>query len=171
LKQNFAHRFAIHRAGVFYRWEQLSDGGEDVKKTTGDDVDVTMEEELPCHQVPIHLMANRNSYTVNDVLGIVTGPPDVDHITVPKGPTLTTASSLRQDAATNAKSLRPTGSGSHLSAASPGPAKGRKKRWFCPTSTSLSSEPCQVGETACALEFDGWIGRYQCLSTRHFAPR
>jgi hypothetical protein len=37
---------------VFYRWEQLSDGGEDVKKTMGDDVDVTMEEELPRHQVP-----------------------------------------------------------------------------------------------------------------------
>jgi trehalose 6-phosphate synthase/phosphatase len=133
VKQNFTHRYAIHRAGVFHRWEKLSDGGEDVDETIGDDVDVKMEEasssELPCHQVPIHLMANRNAYTVNEVLGIVTGPPDVDHITVPKGPTLTNASSLRQDAVTNSKSIRPVsgGSGSHLSAASPGPAKGRKK--------------------------------------------
>lgn len=155
MKQNFCYRYAIHRAGVFYRWEQQSDCPEDVVKVSpgkekssslvaGDD-DVTMDEErtfqnnsssdILYHQVPIHLMANRDAYVVNDVLGIVTGPPDVDHIRVPTRPVLSKASSLHsktasQDAATFGNSLRPAvsaGSGSQMSAASPGPAKNRKK--------------------------------------------
>jgi len=153
-KQDFSYRYAVHRAGVFYRWEQRLDGPEGVPtgpsadkliSAVAEDDAVTMDEQqtfqkdtvadIPCHQVPLHLMANRNSYVVNDVLGVVTGPPNVDHIRVPTLPTLTKAASLHsraqsQDAAAFGNSLRPSvssGSGSQLATPSPAAIKSRKK--------------------------------------------
>lgn len=34
---------------------------------------------LMYHQLPLRLLANRESYVVNDVLGKTSGPPDIDH--------------------------------------------------------------------------------------------
>lgn len=37
------------------------------------------------HKVPVRLLANRESYVVNDVLGKLGGPPDIDHIRMKSG--------------------------------------------------------------------------------------
>lgn len=86
----FKYRYAIHRAGVFHRYEEPSDTAED-PVVEGDDslaMDIGMDDinnqaptvGIAYHQVPLRLLANRQSYVVNDVLGKTTGPPKIDHI-------------------------------------------------------------------------------------------
>ena len=77
----YTYRYAIHRAGVFHRWEKPSDGPTDMgdKSTTADkqsvvpgDDDVNMsdhftyqhntEQDVLCHEVPLRLLASRESY-------------------------------------------------------------------------------------------------------------
>jgi hypothetical protein len=88
---NFRYRYAVHRAGVFYRFENTFDNfNEDIDG--GDDDDVAMDigidgddaakksnMSVSYHQVPLRLLSNRESYIVNDVLGKTGGPPDIDH--------------------------------------------------------------------------------------------
>ena len=82
----FRYRYVIHRAGVFYRYEEPSDVPEDYVASSGD---VTMKDDTPdnntqsYHQVPLRLLSSRESYVVNDVLGKTAGPPDIEHIRIP----------------------------------------------------------------------------------------
>lgn len=46
------------------------------------------------HDLPLHLLSNRESYVVNDVLGILTGHPDIDHVALPTRPAQVRASAL-----------------------------------------------------------------------------
>jgi hypothetical protein len=91
----FRYRYAIHRAGAFYRMEQPSDAPAEISTAVDDDNDgknksisggesTTTEGEAGAgvHVVPLRLLSNRESYVVNDVLGKTTGPPDIDHIRV-----------------------------------------------------------------------------------------
>ena len=66
----FTYRFAIHRAGVFHRWESPDDGPDDEQHPHGPEH----------HEISLHLMMNRETYTVNNVLGITGSPPNIDHI-------------------------------------------------------------------------------------------
>lgn len=94
----FEYRYAIHRAGVFHRFEAPSDASNTSTTTTSvedQEGDVAMDigmddsttpinitsqqDQVAYHQVPLRLLANRESYVVNDVLGKTTGPPDIDH--------------------------------------------------------------------------------------------
>jgi trehalose 6-phosphate synthase/phosphatase len=74
-KHDFRYRYAVHRAGVFFRMEQPDDAGDHIMKTDDDTPQV--------HQVPLRLLHHRESYVVNDVLGSYGNHPDIDHITVP----------------------------------------------------------------------------------------
>ena len=103
--QFFRYRYAIHRGGKFYRYEKATDAPSMMVKDGGspdDDGDIAMnigidddDDSHPqqqqdgvanddgtvaaYHQLPLRLLANRESYVVNDVLGKTTGPPDIDH--------------------------------------------------------------------------------------------
>jgi hypothetical protein len=86
----FRYRYAIHRAGVFHRFENASDfpmdedypddvvamdiGSENYGQEGGEKKDA-----VAYHLVPLRLFSNREMYVVNDVLGKTTGPPDIDH--------------------------------------------------------------------------------------------
>mmetsp|Transcript_27088 Transcript_27088/g.55473 ORF Transcript_27088/g.55473 Transcript_27088/m.55473 type:complete len:1252 (-) Transcript_27088:142-3897(-) len=113
----YRYRYAVYRAGVFHRWEQPSDGGdvEEFRHHEGEDADVPMESASPpptpsaddtecVHQIPMRLLHNGELYTVNDVLGVTAGPPDIDHIKVRK--TFSSVGSLaRRNSAQSAASL------------------------------------------------------------------
>jgi hypothetical protein len=103
----FRYRYVIHRAGVFHRFENGLDVPDMLEDGEGDTDDVAMDIGIgidgidmdggsgsapnpndpaattsavaPHHQVPLRLLANRESYLVNDVLGKTSGPPDIDH--------------------------------------------------------------------------------------------
>jgi hypothetical protein len=87
----FRYRYAVHRGGKFHRFENESDfpSIKDLGEQTGDDdvaMDIGIEDNKPAnddlvtyHQVPLRLLANRESYVVNDVMGKTNGPPDIDH--------------------------------------------------------------------------------------------
>lgn len=67
------YRYAIYRAGVFHRWETSADGGDDFRH-------LNLAPSSGTHGVPMRLFHAGELYTVNDVLGVTEGPPDVDHI-------------------------------------------------------------------------------------------
>lgn len=81
------YRYAVHRGGKFYRFENESDapslkdesGDSDTAMDPGSEDDEMNDDIIVYHQVPLRLFANRESYVVNDVLGKTTGPPDIDH--------------------------------------------------------------------------------------------
>lgn len=97
----YTYRYSIHRAGVFYRWEEPSDRPElvdekldqmeedgaaieDIRNSNLDSqMDDEEEEESTRHELPLGLLASGEEYIVNDVLG-VTNPahPDIEHIRV-----------------------------------------------------------------------------------------
>lgn len=143
-KPCFRYRYAIHRAGVFHRWEQPSDGGTDhiipvssdsnqpqsLLLLPGED-DVTMDEQqvfqhcqetdsaIMRHEIPLHLMQNRESYTVYDVLGITTGPPRVEHIRSRGTATDSAATAIYYDETLAAATTAGGGGGSALTNAQP----------------------------------------------------
>lgn len=73
---NYRYRYAIYRAGIFHRWEELSDGGE-MEQISPEGNEPS---EIGLHQIKLRLLSAGELYTVNDVLGITFGPPDIDHI-------------------------------------------------------------------------------------------
>jgi hypothetical protein len=97
LQKYFTYRYAIHRAGVFHRWENTGDLKEDNEDVTMEDSQTEQMEtqgEESRHKVALRLLATRETYTINDVLGVTTGPPDIDHIRVPTRPAYTSAASM-----------------------------------------------------------------------------
>eukprot|EP00567_Pseudictyota_dubia_P000543 CAMPEP_0197463708 /NCGR_PEP_ID=MMETSP1175-20131217/62542_1 /TAXON_ID=1003142 /ORGANISM="Triceratium dubium, Strain CCMP147" /LENGTH=194 /DNA_ID=CAMNT_0042999539 /DNA_START=35 /DNA_END=616 /DNA_ORIENTATION=- len=98
--QYYNYRYAVFRAGVFYRWEDpVSDAPDEVEvlhhhsASTGltlaaGDGDVAMGgtaaasgvaqgqgQGQPRHRLPLRLLAAGELYTVNDVLGVTNGSP------------------------------------------------------------------------------------------------
>jgi trehalose 6-phosphate synthase/phosphatase len=82
-ESHFLYRYEIHRAGVFYRWENASDATlqetEDQQPTTTTTPTTNAEE---YHALPLHLLAHREIYTVNDVLGNTHRPVDIQHVPI-----------------------------------------------------------------------------------------
>jgi hypothetical protein len=116
----FRYRFVIHRAGVFHRFEDPSDSSEiDQEDEAVGDVDMNSDG-LQYHKVPLRLLADRESYVINDVLGKTNGPPDIDHIRVQTSTGLKSSVTLlhsKQGARDNYSSISlasSKGSGSHL---------------------------------------------------------
>lgn len=116
----FLYRYAIHRAGVFHRFEDPSDSPEmDEDDEAMDDDHMDSDSGTQYHKVPLRLLANREAYVINDVLGKTTGPPDIDHIRVQKhagNRSSVTSLHSKQDSRDNfsSVSLASKGSGSHL---------------------------------------------------------
>ena len=142
-RQNFVYRYAIHRAGVFHRWESPEDFNNDIEapdmrrdsKLTVEDADFGS----PHHEVPLHLLANQETYIVNDVLGWTKGTPDIDHIRHRERPTYGKASKMHSTSAASFASdntgLALRNSATALSAsklASPAAPEARKKVGFAP---------------------------------------
>lgn len=133
----FSYRYAIHRAGVFFRWENASDlvdEGEDatMEDSQGGETMATDEEQR--HRVPLRLLVTRESYTINNVLGVTTGPPDIDHIRVPTRPTYTSAASMHsRDSSQNQISQNYSNmQGGSNQAVSPQPSNRKKAVGFAP---------------------------------------
>jgi len=126
----FTYRFAIHRAGVFHRWESPQDGPDDEDNPAGPDY----------HEISLHLMVNRESYTVNNVLGVTGLPAKIDHVRVRSSNRYGSADSLHNrtgsgvfDAATFV-TLRgsPSGSPGGSKLTPPAPAPRKKAVGFAP---------------------------------------
>lgn len=112
----FAYKYAVFRQGVFYRWELPSDAqymvGSRGPKTAGDD-DVAMEDNADSqtsnelrHEVSLLRLQPRETYLVNDVLGMTTGPTEVEHIREPSTPTVQSVDSLLDTGNRSSNSLR-----------------------------------------------------------------
>mmetsp|Transcript_33867 Transcript_33867/g.49693 ORF Transcript_33867/g.49693 Transcript_33867/m.49693 type:complete len:1336 (+) Transcript_33867:345-4352(+) len=96
--EHFRYRYAVYRGGVFHRWEKPTDGPIDMEtlhhhgSTRSIDVssmDLQEDEEDghhqsagARHQLPLRLLCPGELYTVNDILGVTIGTPDIDHIRV-----------------------------------------------------------------------------------------
>jgi trehalose 6-phosphate synthase/phosphatase len=93
-KSKFTYRYAIHRAGVFHRWENPSDGGPEQPHTADIAAESAQPSGEPGHEVPLHLMQSREIYTVNDVLGITGAPANIDHNRLPSHQGLQRAQTL-----------------------------------------------------------------------------
>uniref|UniRef100_A0A7S3Q2V3 CBM20 domain-containing protein n=1 Tax=Chaetoceros debilis TaxID=122233 RepID=A0A7S3Q2V3_9STRA len=76
----YSYRYAVFRAGVFHRWEDPSDGPSDDGNVK---MDVENEGTIATHKVPLKLLTVGEEYTINDVLGVTFGHPNIDHIRVP----------------------------------------------------------------------------------------
>ena len=77
----FQYRYAVYRAGKFHHFEVPADfiteeGDNDNDGTDKDDA--AMEDRNPYHRIPLRLLANREQYVVNDVMGKTVGHPDID---------------------------------------------------------------------------------------------
>lgn len=98
----YSYRYIIYRAGVFHRYEDPSDGPSDTnekdeaedtnKENEHDVIDTTMTDDSndadgdgtsKPHELPLRLLAAGEEYTINDVLGVTSGHPNIDHIRVP----------------------------------------------------------------------------------------
>jgi len=81
----YTYRYAIHRAGIFHRWEQVSDIETDPDSGIdfNDQVKSSPDPDSPFrHQLPLKHLTVGETYVVNDVLGETTAKPDIDHIRV-----------------------------------------------------------------------------------------
>lgn len=115
--KSFEYRYAVFRGGVFHRWEQHSDGPSDNDEdvTMTDDIDHHPDEslEVPYHRLPLRLLSNRETYVVNDVLGLTKGPVDIDHLRMPSERRTQSAASLHSrdnSGFLSSHSLKSTGS-------------------------------------------------------------
>ena len=85
----YRYTYAVYRGGKFYRYENDLDGQdilEDDEYHHHHQYPVKeqqrQQQEQLVHQLPLRLLHPSELYTVNDLLGITTGPPDIDHIKV-----------------------------------------------------------------------------------------
>lgn len=123
----FAYRYAIHRAGVFYRWEDPSDGPKDTPLPPPAPTKTTRSDH---HEIPLHLLANRELYTINDVLGVTGFPPNIDHVRVhTTEPAYQRASSLHNRTISDPSVSIPGGvTANTMQAASPAMGGGNRKK-------------------------------------------
>ncbi len=99
----YRYTYAVYRAGIFHRFEDFTDGCDvledddyhthhGVQHHEHENNDATMSgggnssddnnHHHLVHKLPLRLLHPSELYTVNDILGITTGPPDIDHIKV-----------------------------------------------------------------------------------------
>jgi len=127
----FSYRYAIHRAGVFYRWETSLDMGDD-NEDVAMEGDGSAEANEARHKVPLQLLATHESYTINDVLGVTTGRPDIDHIRIETTPAYANAATIHS---ANNSTTQMGKAGQGLSAdkgVSPKPINRKKAVGFAP---------------------------------------
>lgn len=163
----FAYRYAIHRAGVFHRWEERQDAGEEQQHGMA-----LIGEEDRFHEAPLHTMVDKESYTVNNVLGWHTGLPNVEHVRLPTHPAYQRASTLhaRNESVDQVTlgNLLASGSGASTAAttnaavaASPAATRTRKKAvGFAPSAAQSISSPSvkpQPKQTVHLHETDGLV--------------
>lgn len=138
----FSYKYAVHRAGLFHRWENPSDVIKSKEETknyhTLVDSKVTLSEEdladkasrqqEMLHEVPLHLLNNREVYVVNDILGLTTAAPDIDLVKAKSRPTYTRAGALHARAPSDVTSMKlgGPGSSSKLAASSSASLNSRK---------------------------------------------
>jgi len=85
-KSKFTYRYGVFRAGVFHRWEQPSDGPSEITRIEVEEKDSEQSSSNSSdtneyrHELPLRLLTVEELYTVNDVLGVTNGHPDIDHI-------------------------------------------------------------------------------------------
>ncbi len=91
---NFYYRYtyAVYRGGKFHRYENGLDGQDILEddeyhhhhppSPVEEQQPQQQQQERLVHQLPLRLLHPSELYTVNDLLGITTGPPDIDHIKV-----------------------------------------------------------------------------------------
>ena len=128
----FSYRYAIHRAGVFYRWENTSDMEDDNDDVAMEDSQVgTSGESSARHKVPLRLLATRENYTINDVLGVTTSHPDIDHIRAEQRPAYANTATLhsRDSSQSQLPQSQPRGG---ESGRSPKPQNRKKAVGFAP---------------------------------------
>lgn len=143
-KVKFCYRYAVYRAGLFYRWENPSDGPNTASSGSQEDPnDSLMTDGMSSttlggnndndndsasrpmyHAVPLHLMQHRETYVVSNVLGLTALPPDIDHVHKPEGPSFPEASTLLQSRASSSVEIV---GGTINNSTSPGPTSLRKK--------------------------------------------
>ena len=160
----YRYRYAVYRAGVFHRWEQPSDGGDvEEFRHHGEHTDATMASSEPSpnesiHQIPMRLLHAGELYTVNDVLGITVGPPDIDHIKVRH--TFSSVGSLaRRGSSNSAASLYGLNSRTSSSSKLGGDSGGSKKKvGFAPQPAPSHREaPTAVKQAVHLTSSDGLI--------------
>lgn len=129
---NFPYRYAIHRAGVFYRWEDASDSPAVAVATSTTNAHtppplLQHSPPPPYHQIPLQLLADGELYTVNDVLGVTGAPPDIDQVHPVRpanaGPTYQRADSLH-----NRTNSSNNSDGALSAASNASPAVGGRKK-------------------------------------------
>lgn len=179
MTHNFVYQYAVHRAGVFYRWEDPSDGpapdelhppvkpeGDNVKLVvdrtpsggSGGDNELNLAGDSvneDAHEVPLHLLTNRETYIVNDVLGLTNIPPDIDHIRVPTRPAYTRAATLHSQFHSE-KSLSQTTPAGATTPATPTTAH-RKHVAFAPMPQTTFSQRERPKQTVHLNSTDGLV--------------
>lgn len=101
-QSSFSYKYAVYRAGVFHRWEQVSDGPSN--DDTREDVDMKDNDAQSVdgsHHLPLRLLTIGEEYTINDVLGVTAGHLDIDHIRVPHSTGLGDLSMLHAPSSSN----------------------------------------------------------------------
>ena len=96
-RSSFVYRYAVHRAGVFFRWEQCSDGPPELlADSTAQNQQDTERSQSGMHEVPLHLLTHGETYAVNDVLGFFADPPDIEHIRLHSRPDISRTDTLHK---------------------------------------------------------------------------
>ena len=184
-KLKFRYRYAIYRAGLFHHWEQQdSDGPSDNMDNDGDcndeDTSMIIEKKVTgdtsttaqsmFHEIPLHLMHNRETYVVSDVLGMTWLPPDIDHVILKQqnGPsayaqasTLHNRGSSNDDVSFVRLSGGTSSSSQHNSGVSLSPAapSGSRKKGvnFAPTPPPYHGNTGQTKQTVNLSNTDGLV--------------
>lgn len=148
-KSNFEYRYAIHRAGLFYRWEGLSDwrreGLDSQHHTEGP---ATSSETR--HELPLHLLSNRETYVVNDILGVTTEHPDIEQLRVPTRPSQLRAASLHSTSSTTSNPKTP-GSTASPKQGDASPASREKHTVFSSPPVHRQNQPTASSKQAVHL--------------------
>lgn len=117
---------------MFHRWETASDMEDDNNDVAMEDSQVDAAGESTArHKVPLRLLATRENYTINDVLGVTTSHPDIDHIRAEQRPAFANTATLHsRDSSQNQLShVQSRGSESGLT---PKPTNRKKAVGFAP---------------------------------------
>jgi len=159
----FSYRYAIFRGGIFHRWEQPGDGPTFLQ---GSDDDASMEGDndprvvvstaqagqvVVYHEVPLRLLHDRELYVVQDVLGVLGGHPDIEHIREPSEPTMKTADKLlnKSDRGGSSGQFRQVGSQSSMKSSTSGKHVGFAPTPppFHPKGTGVKKQPVHLNST------------------------
>jgi trehalose 6-phosphate synthase/phosphatase len=141
----YRYRYAIYRAGVFHRWEYSSDGDD-------------MTDPGHVHQVSLRLFQPGESYTVNDVLGITVGPPNVYHLKKLRQPFSSINSLARKNSSNSAASLYGLSASRPTSSSAMSDSGGTKNKvGFAPQPTPSQRDDAPAKQVVHLTSSDGLI--------------